>query len=148
VRVVRVLVIGLAGLILLGVGVPADLLLVGAVLEGLFGGALPGGVVGAACGLAQDLLAGTYPGLHAVIKGLVGMGSGAVRRHFFQENPLLPALAVFAATLAEGAGCGLAQALVTWQRSPWPPVFLLQEALINTLAGLCLFWWLYRPRRP
>ena len=145
---VRIMALGLAGLVALALGAPVDLLLVGTVLEALFGGSRRGAWVGLGYGLAQDLLAGTYPGLHALVKGLIGFVTGAARRHFFQEHPLLPALAILAATLVEGVGYGLAGTLIHWGRFPWPPASLLPEVLINVVAGLAVYWALYRSGRP
>ncbi|MGB9887239.1 MAG: rod shape-determining protein MreD [Moorellales bacterium] len=145
---VRIAALGLVGLGALALGAPADLLLVGTVLEALFGGSRRGALVGVGYGLAQDLLAGTYPGLHALVKGLIGFIIGEARRHFFQEHPLLPALAVLAATLMEGVGHTLAGVLALWGRFPWPPTHLLPEGLVNVVVGLAVYWAFYRPGRP
>ncbi len=80
-------------------GAILDPLLPIAVAVGVLRGATSGAAVGLAGGLLQDLLSGGPLGVNGLIKLVVGFASGQFERSIYIENPLLPAVATFAATL-------------------------------------------------
>lgn len=142
-RVPRLIFLGLLGLLLLAQGLPLDLLLVGTVLEGLYGGYRWGLAVGLLYGALQDLLAGTYPGLHLVTKALVGLAAGTAERRFFRENPLLPALGLLLATVAQSLAYAVGGELIRWGRGFWLPRALAAEIILNTALGMACYWLFY-----
>lgn len=57
------------------------------------------GVLG---GLLEDFITGSLPGSHALAKSITGFTLGLLEGKVFKENVLLPAVALFAGSLAEG----------------------------------------------
>lgn len=143
VRVLRLVLMGFLGLVLLAQGVPVDLLLAGVVLEGLYGGCRWGAAVGLAYGAAQDLVGGTYPGLHILTKTLIGLAAGTAEKRFFRENPLLPVLGLLSATAAQDLAYALGGELIRWGRGFGLPQALWPELFLNTVLGMLLYWLFY-----
>ncbi len=79
-----------------------DLPLVLVVLLALRRGPEVGCGIGFALGLAQDVLAGGPLGVQAFSKSLVGFASGDLPRWCLVTNPVVPVVAVVAATVADG----------------------------------------------
>lgn len=142
-RVLGLVFLGFAGLVFLAWGIPLDLLLVGTVFAGLFGGVRWGGATGLIFGAAQDLLGGTYPGLHLLTKTLLGLAAGTAEKHFFRDNPLLPPLALAAATLIQAFLYGLGGVLAGWKRGFCLPVDFWPVVFWHIAVGILVSWFLY-----
>ncbi len=98
----------------LSVGAPVDPLLVLVIVVGLLHGAEEGALVGAGCGLLQDVMTGVPLGL-GMLGGLgVGFCAGLAERSIYLENVWLPPLAAVTLTLLWHALWVGAAALVGW----------------------------------
>lgn len=109
------------------------------VAVGIVRGSEAGAVGGIAAGLVQDLLGGTTLGVNGLSKMAIGFAAGLFERSIYIEDPLLPAVATFVATVA---GESLVRLIVIVARLgpvPWPavvPEILVQGALNGAVAPL------------
>lgn len=124
-------------------GVMPDLLLILIVFNALFSNYLVGGLTGFLVGFLQDLLIGRYLGLCAFSGLVAGWLVGELEGRFFKENPLVPIILVFGATvvydLVYFLGRGLCGSL---------PLFLSQMVwtiLLEAVYNMVLAFLLYRP---
>lgn len=123
-----------------------DLLLVVVVSEALFSGSRRGTWIGLVFGMAEDLVAGSYLGLNALVKMTIGYAAGWGQRYFYKENLLLPLGGLFAATWASELLWALLALAVGWV-PPAGIIFLrrtLEEAVYNSLLALVLYPLAYR----
>lgn len=120
-------------------GAVLDPLLPLVVAIGIFRGSEAGAVSGIAAGLLQDLLGGTTLGLYGLSKMVIGFAAGLFERSIYLEDPLLPAVAVFAATVAAETIVRLVVVIARLGPVPWPavvPEILVQGALNGAVAPL------------
>lgn len=120
-------------------GAVLDPLLPLVVAIGIFRGSEAGALSGIGAGLLQDLLAGSTLGLHGLSKMVIGFGSGLFERSIYLEDPLLPAVATFAATVAAETVVRLVVVIARLGPVPWPavvPEILVQGALNGAVAPL------------
>ncbi len=80
-------------------GAKPDLLLVVVVFIALLGGSAPAAKMGFVLGLAEDIFAGKYLGLHALSKAAIGYLVGLGENKIYKENVLVPVLGVMSATI-------------------------------------------------
>ncbi len=123
-------------------GVTPGLVLVVAVLCSIFQEPKRGTVIGAICGLMEDIFLGRFIGMNALAKGLTSLIIGWFAQRAFRENILLPIMAMFLATLFNeavfliiGKIAGLQWA---WELWFWKAIPL---AIYNT----CLIPFIYIP---
>lgn len=124
----------------LGVGpFRPDLLLVLCVLSGLAFGPREGFAVGLGAGLLQDLAAGRFLGLFALVLSGLGYLTGLVGQKVYRDRYLAPSLAGFGATMLQRITILLILNLsgVPTGGAFWPG-WLWGEALINAAAALAL----------
>jgi len=76
-----------------------DLLLLVTVSAGLLSGRTSGGSVGFFGGLLWDLLTAQFFGMYTLAKLLTGYTVGSFEKKVFKDNPLLPLVAIFLATV-------------------------------------------------
>jgi len=81
-------------------GLTPDLILILVVSIALVRGYWEGAVWGFLAGLGLDMISSGYLGFHALTKMVVGFFFGLAEEKVFKENLLLPAVALFLATLA------------------------------------------------
>ncbi|MGI6143142.1 MAG: rod shape-determining protein MreD [bacterium] len=81
-------------------GLIPDLVLIMVVCLALIRGSWEGAVWGFVAGLGLDMISSGFLGFHALTKMVVGFFFGLVEEKVFKDNLLLPAVALFAATLA------------------------------------------------
>lgn len=81
-------------------GIHPDLLLSLVISSSLLAGRDHGAVIGFFSGLLQDLVSGTFFGMHTFSKMILGYCFGMAEAHVFKEHFLLPVIAVTLATLA------------------------------------------------
>lgn len=109
------------------------------VAVGVLRGSEAGAVGGISAGLLQDLLGGTTLGVNGLGKMVVGFTAGLFERSIYVEDPLLPAVATFAATVAGESLVRLIVVLARLGPVPWPavvPEILVQGALNGAVAPL------------
>lgn len=120
-------------------GAVIDPLLPLVVAIGIFRGSEAGAVAGASAGLLQDLLGGATLGLHGLAQTVVGFAAGMFERSMYLEDPLLPAVATFAATVAGETLVRVVVVIAHLGPVPWPatvPEILVQGALNSAIAPL------------
>jgi len=122
-------------------GVVIDPLLPLILAVGILRGSESGAVAGLAAGWVQDLLSGAAIGVHVLSKLVVGFAAGLFERSIYAEDPFLPAVATFVATiLGELVLLGV---LVVTGLAPlsWPrtPQTVLAQALINSAIAPLMF---------
>jgi rod shape-determining protein MreD len=128
------------GYLVSGPGRYVDPFLLIVVYAALAGGAIRGMLAGAAAGWVQDaLFGGRVLGLSALSKLLIGYAAGAAGGRFLITTSGARALAVLAASVADGV-------LVPWLASvfaidvtPVGPLVLVARACTNALLGGLLF---------
>ncbi|HEV8353399.1 MAG TPA: rod shape-determining protein MreD [bacterium] len=104
---------------------------------GIFSGSEAGAVAGISAGLLVDLLGGATLGLHGLGLMVVGFAAGLFERSIYLEDPLLPAVATFAATVAAETLVRVVVVIAHLGPVPWPAVvweILAQGALNSALA--------------
>ncbi|MGH2348169.1 MAG: rod shape-determining protein MreD [bacterium] len=104
---------------------------------GIFSGSEAGAVAGVSAGLLVDLLGGATLGLHGLSLMVVGFAAGLFERSIYLEDPLLPAVATFAATVAGETLVRFVVVIAQLGPVPWPavvPEILAQGALNSALA--------------
>ncbi len=108
---------------------------------GIFRGAEGGALAGLAAGWVQDLLSGAAIGVHVLSKLVVGFAAGLFEQSIYAEDPFLPAVATFVATvLGELVLLGV---LVVTGLAPlsWPrtPQTVLVQAVMNSAIAPVVF---------
>ncbi len=122
-------------------GAVVDPLLPLTVAVGIFRGAESGAVVGVGGGLLQDLVSGAAIGVNGLSKLVVGFTSGLFERSIYAEDPFLPAVATFVASLV-GQLLLLGILVVTGLAAPsWPDAFqtVLTQAVLNSAIAPLVF---------
>lgn len=84
-------------------GIKPDLLLAVVISSSLLAGRDHGVVIGFFSGVLQDLVSGTFFGMHTFSKMVLGYCFGMAEAHVFKEHFLLPVIAMSLATLANTA---------------------------------------------
>jgi rod shape-determining protein MreD len=124
-------------------GVRPDLVLVVVGSVALARGWAEGLVWGITGGLLEDILSGSLPGSRALAKGVTGFILGLVEGTVFKENPLLPAVALFAGTLVDEVLFFLAAG--TFGQVKWTFVTALRRVMLpNALVTAAFAPFLYR----
>lgn len=127
-------------------GLVPDLVLVVVIVTTLVRGAGWGGGLGMAAGLILDVLSGELIGLGAATKMLTGILVGKAFRGLFPENYIVPALAVFSATLVDqtlyGLGARTFGVPIQLLAAMWEVVLPL--AILNSLIALPLYPYVLR----
>lgn len=120
-------------------GAVFDPLLPLVVAIGIFRGSEAGAAAGVFAGLLADLLGGATLGLHGLSQMVVGYVAGVFERSIYLEDPLLPAVATFAATVAAETLVRVVVVIARLGPVPWPatvPEILVQGALNSAIAPL------------
>lgn len=118
-------------------GAIVDPLLPLVVAIGIVRGSEAGALAGVVAGLLQDLLGGATLGLHGLSQMVVGFAAGLFERSLYLEDPLLPAVATFAATVVGETLVRLVVMTAHLGPVPWPatvPEILAQGALNSAIA--------------
>lgn len=127
-------------------GIVPDLLLILIVFNALFSNYLVGGLIGFLVGFLQDLLTGRFLGLCAFSGLVAGWLVGEIEGKFFKENPLVPIILVFGATIVYDLvyflGRGLCGSLpLSLSQMVWA---ILLEAVYNMVLAFLLYRPLFR----
>lgn len=122
-------------------GASIDPLLPLVVAIGVFRGAEGGAITGAVAGWVQDLLSGAAMGVHILSKLVVGFAAGLFEQSIYAEDPFLPAVATFVATIF--GELVLIGVLVVTGLAPlvWPRTLqsLLAQAVLNSVIAPLVF---------
>lgn len=81
-----------------------DLLLIYVSLFALQNGSKNGGMFGFGVGLVEDLFLAKFIGMNALIKGIVGLGTGSLEKRIYKDNIFVPIIIVILGTLVGGIG--------------------------------------------
>jgi len=108
---------------------------------GIFRGAEGGALVGLAAGWVQDLLSGAALGVNVLSKLVVGFAAGLFEQSIYAEDPFLPAVTTFVATLLGelvlvGVLVVTGLAPVSWPRTPQT---VLVQAMLNSVIAPPIF---------
>lgn len=122
-------------------GVQPDLMLTLAVLLALLRGSEKGMLAGLFAGLLKDMVSGGIIGLDAIPMMVVGGLTGAMECRVFKDNPLVPVVVVFCATVLEGILRFLIEASLGWTVSMGVAIFglVIPAAVYNSLVGLLIY---------
>ncbi len=108
---------------------------------GVFRGAEGGALGGVVAGWVQDLLSGAAMGVHVLSKLVVGFVAGMFEQSIYAEDPFLPAVATFLATIL--GELVLIVVLVITGLAPlvWPRTLqaLLSQAVLNSAIAPFVF---------
>jgi len=108
---------------------------------GVFRGAEEGALGGVVAGWIQDLLSGAAMGVHVLSKLVVGFVAGMFEQSIYAEDPFLPAVATFLATIL--GELVLMTVLVITGLAPlvWPRTLqaLLAQAVLNSAIAPFVF---------
>lgn len=108
---------------------------------GVFRGAEEGALGGVVAGWVQDLLSGAAMGVHVLSKLVVGFVAGMFEQSIYAEDPFLPAVATFLATLL--GELVLMVVLVITGLAPlvWPRTLqaLLAQGVLNSAIAPFVF---------
>ena len=89
-----------------------DFLLLFVVFYAIFRGPLPGGVLGLALGLMEDLMVGRFIGLNAICKGLIGYAVGSAEKRLYKDNFFVPIAALVVASFVNSIFYGIVSNLI------------------------------------
>lgn len=140
------LVLEITWLPLLGLGAPADPMLIVVVTVGLLHGPEEGAIVGAGCGLLADVMTGVPLGLGMLAGAAVGFCAGLAERSIYVENLWLPAIAACALTPVWYAVWAGAAHLAGLLHAPGVQVARVSAlaACYNGCVAIPIFQWLRR----
>lgn len=116
-------------------GARPDLVTLLVILFGLFWGPRTGALLGAAGGLAVDLLIGRLVGLGALTRAIIGWASGLAGQRVFSDNWIVPVLAVLVGTIAEQV-LYVAGASVYGLPAAWTAAFFLSALATGWYGAL------------
>ncbi len=122
-------------------GAVLDPLLPLTVAMGILRDAESGALAGLGAGLLQDLLGGAALGVNGLGKLVVGFVSGLFERSIYAEDPFLPAVATFLATLL-GQTLLIGVLVATGLAAPaWPGAIqtMLAQAVLNSAIAPLVF---------
>lgn len=126
-------------------GLIPDLVLILVVSTALIRGSWEGALVGLLAGLGLDIISSGYLGFHALTKLVVGFTFGLAEEKVFKENVLLPAVALFGATLIHevlffllARGFGQMEVSLWWAFRR----IILPVAFYNAIVAPFIYRWL------
>jgi len=124
-------------------GIMPDLLLVLIVFNALFSNYVIGGLTGFLVGFLQDLLTGRFLGLCAFSGMVAGWLVGELEGKFFKENPLVPIILAFGATVVYDLVYFLGRGFCG--SFPLSLSQMLWTILLEAVYNMVLAFLLYRP---